>query len=164
MSTQCNIYTVCAIWTAADPLVQHTTQTLETGLHHVTTENTCRSKHGLESVIIPLLVLYKLILLMWSAILAFLTRRIHVKRFKTRNVARLVYLLCLVSGLGIPAFFLAEQLNQSTAAYVIFCTLLNLLAILCLAYLLLPPLLPKLKQKCSMLQFVSSCNYHVRHL
>ncbi len=145
--------TICVIWSSVDPPVQHKTQSFETihGDRFVAMKYTCQSKGHLEAIMAPLLVLYKLLLLACSAYLAFLTRRIRMELFKTRNVTRLAYLFCLVGALGLPAFFVTQHLGKDTAAYAILCTLLSLLVILCVLFLFLPPLLPKLKTK------VSSC-------
>lgn len=141
--------TVCTVWTAIDPPVQHIVQTLKAGDHNksVAVEHTCQSENDLELIMLPLLFVYKFILLAWSAHLAFLTRRISMELFKTRNVTRLVYMFCLVSGIGVPALFLAEHLELNTVASVIFCVLLNVFVILCLAFLFIPPLRPILKHK-----------------
>ncbi len=141
--------TLCTIWSSVDPLVRETKKILELSdsAPDIKMEYHCKSKTEIEVVMISISVISKVIILACSAYLAFLTRRIPIPQFKTNSVTRLVYLVCLVYGVGLPTFFLTQQLNNRNIHYVILCVLLNRLVVLCLALLFFLPLLPLLKQK-----------------
>ena len=141
---------VCLIWSAADPLVQETTKKLEVinGDHVIEVRDMCKSKNGFDVVILPLLAIYKVILMACSVCLAFLTRRIILEDFKTKNISFLVYLLSIVCGLGFPIFVITEVGDVDVnIPYVLLCAILNMLVIICLALLFFPPLYPLILRK-----------------
>ena len=141
---------LCTIWSSVDPLRQKTIKTLHFNgqTHVIKVEKQCGSEHGLETVFVPLFVVYKVFLIACSLFLAFLTRRIHMKNFKTRNITHLVYLLTLLYTLGLPTFLITElQGVNINIPYSILSVLLISLVFLCFALLFLPPLFPLLKEK-----------------
>ena len=141
---------ICLVWSSVGPPVQVTSRDFNFNNEEYTIEvrNTCDSENNLENVIIPILMIYKAIQMACSVCLAFMTRRIKSEDFKTKNISFLIYLISLVCGLGLPLFLITSlhdfNLNIS---FVIFCTVLNILVILCLVLLFSPPLFPILLRK-----------------
>ncbi len=142
---------ICLLWSAIDPLVQESSRDIEirNGDHIIEVKDTCKSKNELENVMIPILAVYKVILMACSVCLAFLTRHIDLEDFKTNNVALLIYLFAAVGGLGLPIFLITQFTDELdlNVPFVIFCFLLCTLVTLCLALLFFPPLYPLLLKK-----------------
>ena len=92
----------------------------------------------------------KMLFLMISLVFALLTRHIHLKEFETKNVVILVYLLSVLSILGIPLYLIVTFLSLSLTIQVLVLNglLLSVLCV-CLVILYLPPLIPLVREKCS---------------
>ncbi len=142
---------ICLLWTAIDPLVQKTTRDIiiKNGDHMMEVRDTCDSKNHLENIMIPIVAVYKVLLMACSVCLAFLTRRIDMEDFKTKNITLLIYTLTIVCGLGFPIFLLTQtndDINMNVP-FVLLCLVLNSILFLCLALLFFPPLYPLLRKK-----------------
>ena len=136
---------ICLTWTLVDPLVQMTSKEInfKNEVYTIEVRNICESKNNLENVLIPILIVYKVIQMACSVCLAFMTRRIKLNDFKTKNITFLIYLISLVSGLGLPPLLITVSYGVNlNIPFVILCAVLNILVILCLVLLFIPPLLP----------------------
>lgn len=93
----------------------------------------------------------KMLFLLISLVFALLTRHIHLKEFETKNVVILVYLLSVMSILGIPLYLIITipslGLNLTIQVLVLNGLLLSVLCV-CLVVLYLPPLVPLVREKC----------------
>ena len=97
------------------------------------------------------LIIPKVVLTLGSFVLALLTRfNMALKEFKTRNVVIFVYLLTATSGLVLPAYFATvyEASVDTNISVMIICVFLHLSVYICVFFLLLPPILILIKDKC----------------
>ena len=100
------------------------------------------------TVWLVLLVAYKGVLLMFAVFMSFVTRKIRIKEFKTNNITLLVYLLFLVTGVGMPVYLITWALGVNASfSYSVLCIVVIALVYLCWALLFLPPVLPLLREK-----------------
>ena len=148
---------ICLTWTLVDPLVQATIREIkfENEVYTIEVRSTCKSENNLEKFMIPILIVYNVIQMACSVCLAFMTRRIKSKDFKTKNITFLIYLISLVSGLGLPPLLITVSYGVNlNIPFAIFCAVLNILVILCLVLLFIPPLFPILLYKYYLLRGV----------
>ena len=136
----------CTVWSSADPLRYENTSIVNVESKQQEVVEFCVSNYF--TVWLILLAVYKGFLLFLAVFLAFHTRKIKMKEFKTTNISLLVYLLFLVTGLGIPVYFILWYLGVNVnISYTILCVLVIALVYLCWGLLFLPPVLPLLKEK-----------------
>ena len=139
--------TLCTVWSVSDPLHYYKEPTIN--IEQVTEEvgESCTCEIFL--LWLALAVVYNGFLVTSAVFLAYLTRRVYVKEFKTsKNTTLLVYLLFLVTGLGIPVYFIVRYLGVNVnISYTILCAVVTTLVYLCLGLLFLPPVLPLLREK-----------------
>lgn len=96
----------------------------------------------------------KMLFLLISLVFALLTRNIHFKEFETKNVVILVYLLSVLSILGVPLYLIVtiQSLGLSlTIQVVVLNGLLFCVVCVCLVVLYFHPLVPLVKEKYSLL-------------
>ena len=84
--------------------------------------------------------------------LAIKTRRIHRKEFRqTKSINILIYCLTILTGIFLPMYFLLQSLNISlfifSINYVSFCLFVMTFVVLCIVFVLLPPLVSPIKEK-----------------
>ena len=89
----------------------------------------------------------KTILMILSLIFALLTRNIHLKEFETKNIIILVYLLSMMTIVGIPLYLIITIQSGLTVQVVVLNGLLLSMVCVCLVVLYIPPLVPLLKSK-----------------
>ena len=91
-----------------------------------------------------------MLFLLISLVFALLTRSIHLKEFETKNVVILVYLLSVLSILGVPLYLIVtiQSLGLSlTIEVVVLNGLLLCVVCVCLVVLYFHPLVPLVKEK-----------------
>lgn len=142
---------ICLLWSAIDPLVQDTSKEITGGSGDIMIEvrDKCRSESDLENVMIPIIAIYKVLLMACSVCLAFLTRRIELEDFKTHNITLLIYMLTITCGLGFPIFLITQNSDEVNLniPFVVLCAILSAILVLCFLFLFLPPLYPLLLKK-----------------
>ena len=137
---------LCTVWSAVDPLQYGNETSINTDKAREEVTEMCSSDWF--TVWLGLLAAYKTALLLFSVFLSFVTRKIRRKEFKTANITLLVYLLFLVTGLGIPVYFILWYLSVNVnISYTILCVVVTTLVYLCWGLLFLPPVLPLLREK-----------------
>ena len=137
---------LCTVWSAVDPLQYGNETSINTDKAIEEVTEMCSSDWF--TVWLGLLAAYKIALLLFAVFLSFVTRKICRKEFKTANITLLVYLLFLVTGLGIPVYFILWYLGVNVnISYTILCAVVIALVYLCWGLLFLPPVLPLLKEK-----------------
>ena len=138
---------LCTVWSVSDPLryFKESTINIEQVTEEVGESCTCE----IFLLWLALAVVYNGFLVTSAVFLAYLTRRVCVKEFKTsKNTTLLVYLLFLVTGLGIPVYFITWSLDAHVnISYTILCAVVTTLVYLCWGLLFLPPVLPLLREK-----------------
>ena len=137
---------VAVVWSAADPLTLISVQYLvREGTATVLVINrSCRSRYGLEGFVWWLLVLaIKFTLLLVMVTLSLLTRRIPNKKFTTSYLRIFAYVFSPVFtvGLALYYFFLILTYNPNID-YSILCTVLNVLIVIYIVCIFVPPLAP----------------------
>ena len=136
----------CTVWSSADPLRYENTSIVNVESKQQEVVEFCISNYF--TVWLILLAVYKGFLLFLAVFLAFHTRKIKIKEFKTTNISLLVYLLFLVTGLGIPVYFITWSLGTHVnVTYSLLCAVVIALVYLCWGLLFLPPVLPLLREK-----------------
>ena len=138
---------LCTVWSAVDPLQYRNETNINTDKAIEEVTEMCSSDWF--TVWLGLLAAYKTTLLLFAVFLAIITRKIRNKEFKTtKYITLLVYLLFLVTGLGIPVYFITWSLDaQVNISYTILCVVVIALVYLCWGLLFLPPVLPLLREK-----------------
>ena len=148
---------LCMVWSAVDPLQYGNETYINTDKARREVKETCSSEWF--TVWLGLLAVYKGMLLVFAVFLSFVTRKIHRKEFKTTNITLLVYLLFLVTGLGIPVYFITWQLSANmNISYTLICAVVMALVYLCWGLLFLPPVVPLLREKKCFLNTLSRKN------
>jgi len=105
---------------------------------------TCMGKHyfvwyGVNTALFELLMTCAV----W---LAFASRDIPQKDFKTRSITVLVHLQYLLVGLGFPLYFVLNAVQTGIIPeFVVSCILLNVPLYLCFIFLFLPPIMPLIR-------------------
>jgi hypothetical protein len=89
----------------------------------------------------------KTILMFLSLVFALLTRNIHLKESETKNIVILVYLLSMMTIVGIPLYLIVTIQSGLTVQVVVLNGLLLSMMSICLVVLYIPPLVPLLKNK-----------------
>ena len=133
------------VWSTVDPWYFHNKQDNSSSL----TQATCRLNHGIvwtACIAVPKGLLTAVVLY-----LAIATRRIPRKEFRqTKSINILIYALFTLTGILAPLFYIF-QLTVSVAtvsvSYFIFCLFEFTFVILCIVLVLLPPLIPPIKDK-----------------
>ena len=139
---------LCTVWSAVDPLQYGNETSINTDKAREEVTEMCSSDWF--TVWLILLAAYKIALLLFAVFLSFVTRKIRRKEFKTTNITLLVYLLFLVTGLGIPVYFITWSLGAHVnVSYSVLCVVVTTLVYLCWGLLFLPPVLPLLREKTS---------------
>jgi hypothetical protein len=112
-------------------------------------EATCRTGNQLAwtiSIAVPKGVLTLIVLYLSIA-----TRRVHRKEFRhTKSINILIYSLLILTGILLPLFFILQStlsLWSVSLRYLIFCFFDLAYVVLCILLVLLPPLIPPIKQK-----------------
>ena len=136
----------CTVWSAVDPLEYGNETRINVDSAREEVMEFCASDYF--TVWLLLLVAYKSMLMMFAVFMSFVTRNIRRKEFKTNNITLLVYLLFLVTGVGMPVYFIMWVLSVNVnISYTVLCIVVTALVYLCWALLFLPPVLPLLKEK-----------------
>ena len=132
------------LWNAIDPWyfsVNH-----GTGLEVLAT---CTTNH--EVVWAICIAIPKGILTMIVLYLAIATRRVHKREFKqTKSINILIFSILVLIGISLPLFIILQFIMLPWAisvSYVSFCLLVLGPVVLCIVLLLLPPLIPPIKDK-----------------
>ena len=113
----------------------------------------CQTRNELIWVIcvaVPKVVLTIIVLYLTIA-----TRRVHKKEFKqTKSITILIYSLVILTGIFLPIFFILQTATSSmsskwltTISYLIFCIFDIGFVVLCIILVLLPPLIPSVREK-----------------
>ena len=113
-------------------------------------EATCRTDNQLPwtiSIAFPKVVLTLIVLYLSIA-----TRRVHRKEFRhTKSINILIYSLLILTGILLPLFFILHIIDVSSWSvslrYFIFCLFDLAYVVLCILLVLLPPLIPPIRQK-----------------
>ena len=132
-------------WSIGDPLL------LEEKMHQnsdgtVIIERQCASNYLVQFSVI--LGGEKIVLMFLSLLFALLTRNTYLKEFETKNIVILVYLLSMMTIIGIPLYLITTiQSGWTVQVLVLKCLLISMMCV-CLVVLYLPPLVPLLKEKC----------------
>ena len=110
----------------------------------------CRTEHQLVWVIV--VTIPQGILVVLALYLAVATRGVHKEEFKeTKSVNCLLFCLLLLNGTCLPLSYILSQGTihhwRIAVSYVCFCLWLLGSALLCIVFLLLPPLIPLIKDK-----------------
>ena len=144
---------ICLIWTTADRLKITTVRKIQLlqgdKFPVVLMYDSFFSRFLIYWLIV--LIFPKVVLTLGSFVLALLTRfNMALKEFKTRNVVIFVYLLTATSGLVLPAYFATvyEASVDTNISVLIICAFLHLSVYICVFFLLLPPILILIKDKC----------------
>ena len=144
---------ICLIWTTADRLKITTVQKIQLlqgdEFPVVLVYDSFLSRFSVYWLIV--LIFPKVVFTLGSFVLALLTRfNMALKEFKTRNVVIFVYLLTATSGLVLPAYYATVyEASVGTSISVLFiCVFLHLSVYMCVFFLLLPPILILIKDKC----------------
>ncbi len=146
----------CVVWTVVDPFISHVlnhstelreikdTSNRTVNLQVQTTIiHSCKQRMEYFVVWVLFLVLFNSSLMAAAAVLAFLTRHIHQKNFRTRQIMTLTYSLSGLLGLGIPAYFILLHNHSAIwARFLVSTILLNFYVFLASFMLFLPPLYP----------------------
>jgi len=137
---------LCTVWSAVDPLEYGNKTTINVDSASEEVMEFCTSDYF--TVWLVILVAYKSVLLMFAVFMSFVTRKIRIKEFKTNNITLLVYLLFLVTGVGMPVYLITWALGVNASfSYAVLCIVVIALVYLCWALLFLPPVLPLLREK-----------------
>ena len=124
-------------------------------------EATCRTDNQIAwtiSVVVPKGVLTLIVLYLSIA-----TRRVHRMEFRhTKSINILIYSLLILTGFLLPLFFILQStlaLWSVSLRYLIFCLFDLAYVVLCILLVLLPPLVPPIKQKFKRWQIKSPRNH-----
>ena len=144
---------ICLIWTTVDRLKITTVRKIQLlqgdEFPVVLVHDSFLSRFSVYWLI--LLIFPKVVLTLGSFVLALLTRfNMALKEFKTRNVVIFVYLLTATSGLVLPAYFATvyEASVDTSISVLIICVFLHLSVYICVFFLLVPPIVILIKDKC----------------
>lgn len=89
---------------------------------------------------------YKIGILLVVAIFALMTRRITNRSFATSSLRILIYLVTLILPLGFTIFYLISALNldgpTNLITFTTLCVVLNIMSVLCVVCIFIPPLVP----------------------
>ena len=112
-------------------------------------EATCRTDNQIAwtiSIAVPKGVLTLIVLYLSIA-----TRRVHRREFRhSKSINILIYSLLILTGILLPLFFILQStvaLWSISLSYLIFCLFDLAYVVLCILLVLLPPLIPPIKQK-----------------
>ena len=137
---------LCTVWSAVDPLEYGNKTMINVDSASEEVMEFCTSDYF--TVWLVLLVAYKGVLLMFAIFMSFVTQKIRMKEFKTNNITLLVYLLFLVTSVGMPVYFITWALGvNASVSYAVLCIVVTALVYFCWALLFLPPVLPLLREK-----------------
>ena len=135
---------VNVLWNTIDPW--HFSVNHGTGLEVLAT---CTTNH--EVVWAICIAIPKGILTMIVLYLAIATRRVHKREFKqTKSINILIFSILVLIGISLPLFIILQFIMLPWAisvSYVSFCLLVLGPVVLCIVLLLLPPLIPPVKDK-----------------
>lgn len=88
---------------------------------------------------------YKIILLTIMVALAFITMHIPNQTFSTRSLRIFVYLYCTVFIIGFSHYYFYRLFTSSDAHFIILCVVFNVLIVIFLTFVAIPPILPILR-------------------
>ena len=112
-------------------------------------EATCTTDNQITWIII--ISIPKGVLTLVVLYLSIATRRVHRKEFRhTKSINILLYSLLILTGILLPLFFILQStvsLWSVSLRYLIFCLFDLAYVVLCILLVLLPPLIPPIKQK-----------------
>ena len=148
---------ICTVWQIVDPVQIKLYETIEK-------ENTVPNLIAYESCLLHsnqnflawliLFSIYKGILCGVTTFVAFLTRSISAKHFKTGNILLQSTLQLMSCGIAIPALIIINMFTSQYSHFILFmyitiCLLLSSFVYICLFLLFLPPLIPALRDTAS---------------
>ena len=140
---------ICTIWASVDKLKVYQTKEIQLikgeELPIIIVIESCSS----EFIVYWILVLLapKVALTLCSFFLA-LTTRFRMKEFRTTNIAMLVYLITILSGLMIPIYAIISFLDVGiTIQVAVFCLFLDIMVYICVCVLFLSPTYALIKAK-----------------
>ena len=140
---------VCIIWASVDKLKVYQTKEIQLmegeELPIIVVVDSCSSEFIAYWILV--LLTPKVALTLCSFFLA-LSTRFKMKEFRTRNVAILVYLITILSGLMIPIYVIISFLNvEITIRVAILCLFLDVVVYICVCLLFLLPTFALIKVK-----------------
>ena len=136
-------------WTVADPLqVRVVSEHLADDNGHIFEQQSIMCVSGTTQIWLSLITLYKLILIAALLTLAILTRKITEKNFTTLKLRIVSYTYVFTTGFGFPLFYFLFFINVHILVdYVVLNVLLHSVPLQNIVLVLLPPLMPVLKEK-----------------
>ena len=136
----------CTLWSAVDPLAYGNETRINVDRARQEVMEFCVSEFF--AVWFALLAVYKGVLIIFAVYMSFATRKIYKMEFKTDKITLLGYLLFLVTGVGMPVYFIMRAASVNVnISYTVLCIVVTALVSLCWAFLFLPPVLPLLREK-----------------
>ena len=132
------------LWNSVDPWYIRIRQGPD-----LSVETTCVTDNQIPWTII--VSIPKSVLTLIVLYLSIATRRVHRKEFRhTKSINILIYSLLILTGILLPLFFILQStvsLWSVSLRYLIFCLFDLAYVVLCILLVLLPPLVPPIKQK-----------------
>ena len=137
---------ICVTWNIYDPWMIEVTETPSTkGMPILYVTSDCQCEYVTAWVIV--ISLYKGTIMILLVVLSIMNRRIKRKDFQhTRKINILIYGITMLTGVGLPLYFLLKDLSIYIGFVVFSSILLSTIILSCLT-LFLPPVLPILKFK-----------------
>ncbi len=139
---------ICIVWIVVDPFAVDYERTLisdSNGVPMIEVRVVCKQSYYF--VWFGMLTGFNAFWVATAFVLALLTRNIPQKDFETRSITLLVYILTIVFGIGFSLYTLSILNSSTLLEFVCGCSLLNILLVLCIMFVFLPPILPLLLQR-----------------
>ena len=141
---------MCIVWTQVSPWTMIKTEIHNIGVklkyHTLYFLPNCTCQ-GLQYWIAGVAA-YKGGIALLLVVLSVLNRKIHQKHFShTKQVNALLYSLTVLAGIGFPLWFLLRDGFTIYPPYLVMCTILLSIMLLCTLLLFLPPVIPILRAK-----------------
>ena len=135
-------------WTATDPItVRVVSEQVKNDGGYVFLQVSLMCVSGSTKIWLALIMFYKVVLLTAMITLAILTRKVKGRDFTTLNLRIVSYVLAFTVGLGFTLFFFLYFVNvDQIIDYVVLNVVLHTLVLQNLVLVLIPPLLPVLKE------------------
>ena len=137
---------ICLTWNLLDPWIINITEAPSTkGTPTLFVHSECHCDH--ETTWVIAISLYKGMIMILLVVLSIMNRRIKRKDFQhTRKINTLIYGITMLTGVGLPLYFLLQRLSIYIG-FVVFSSILLSTVVLSIATLFFPPVLPVLKMK-----------------